>query len=148
MAIIEKFKVSHISIIGSAIIFDKTKFIKTCTGITSNIDIAAAKSFLVLNILNITKIHHINAIPMTAILIPIGKIMLLVFMRLFKTYKKGIIKTLNAAIEQSVPFLLNFITGKNIIHANTEELIGKSDHVNVPEIAISQIAHTIIQKMK
>lgn len=113
-------------------------------GIAINRDTAAAISFLVFNILNNTKIHHKNAIEMTAILIPIGKIKSLTLIRFSSTYRKGTINTLIAIMVASTPFPPNLITGKNTSQAKIIELIGKSDHVKAPEIAISQIEQAIM----
>ncbi len=55
------------------------------------------------------------------------------------TYKNGIIKMLRDMIEPRIPFKPNLIEGKNIAQAKMQELIGISDHVNVPEIATSTI---------
>ncbi len=44
----------------------------------------------------------------------------------------------------SMPFFPETMTGKEITHAKTMELIGISAHVKAPDIAILQIRHTII----
>lgn len=51
---------------------------------------------------------------------------------------------LMAIIATSTPLFPNNITGKDAIHVTKTELSTISDHVNVPEIAISHIQHTKI----
>lgn len=138
----EKVIISQTSIRGSAIIFERLKLIKIRTGIATIKDIATASSFRAFNFLNKRKTLHKNMVEMTDILMPIGKIKLLNVIRLFSTYRKGIIKALSAIIVPYSPFSPNFITGKNVNQTKTIELIGKRDHVKAPEIAMSQIAHT------
>ena len=64
-------------------------------------------------------------------------------MILLIAYKNGMIKILNDTKEQHIPFFPYFISGTNINHARRLELIGYSDQVNIPDIAMSQIEHTI-----
>lgn len=50
---------------------------------------------------------------------------------------------LNAIKEQGIPLLPYFMNGTNTSHAKRPELTGYSDQVNVPDIATSQMEHTI-----
>lgn len=50
---------------------------------------------------------------------------------------------LNTIKEQGIPLLPYFMNGMNTSHAKRLELIGYSDQVNVPDIATSQMEHTI-----
>ena len=65
-------------------------------------------------------------------------------MILLITYRNGIIKILNDMREQRMPFPPHFISGTNTSHAKRLALIGYSDQVNVPDIATSQMEHTIM----
>ena len=51
---------------------------------------------------------------------------------------------LMATIATKTPFFPSKITGKDAIHVTKIELREISDHVSVPEIAISHIQHTRI----
>lgn len=65
-------------------------------------------------------------------------------MILLITYRNGMIIILNDTKEQRIPLFPYFTSGTNTSHAKRHELIGYSDQVNVPDIAISQMEHTII----
>ncbi|MCI8727482.1 MAG: hypothetical protein HFG66_15480 [Hungatella sp.] len=56
----------------------------------------------------------------------------------------GKIKKLNDRRLAIIPFFPRIIPGKNMTHAKMMELTGMGDHVNLPDIAISQIRHTTI----
>ena len=54
------------------------------------------------------------------------------------------IKTLNDMKLTTIPLFPNRILGKDTAHAKAMELTGISDHVKLPDIAISQMRHTMI----
>lgn len=84
---------------------------------------------------------------MTAILAPIEKTEYRFISRLSK-YRNGRIKRLNEIMLPAMPRRPNIITGNEITHAKVMALIGISDHVSLPERAISQITQTIIPTIK
>ena len=66
------------------------------------------------------------------------------FIKILNIYINGTIVILIAIIATNIPFFPNKITGKDAIHVTNIELSTISDHVNVPEMAISHIQHTIM----
>lgn len=58
------------------------------------------------------------------------------------------VKILSEIKDQSIPLLPHLITGTTISQANRIELTGYSDQVNVPDMAKSQITHTVIPKKR
>ena len=75
---------------------------------------------------------------------PTGKSNPLLSTRKDRTNKNGTIRTLKIIKEALIPFMPYLIAGVNVNPAKTQALIGMSDHVNVPEIAISTIKHVIM----
>lgn len=81
-------------------------------------------------------------IEISDIIAPIEKTAF-IFIKSLNMYKYGIIKILIDINPPRNPFLPNIITGNDTTQANIIELIGIRDHVKLPDIAISQMAHTI-----
>ena len=81
IAIIKRVKISHISIIGVELTFERLKLIKIPMGMANIKDTAPANSFLTFSNLNNAKTPHRNTIERIDILMPMGKIKLLVLTR-------------------------------------------------------------------
>ena len=134
--------ISHISIIGSEIIFDNIIFISNINGMDKQNVIPAANNLRTLKRLKIPNINHMYTIEISAIIAPIEKTAFK-FIRSLNMYKYGMTKILIDIKLPRIPFFPKIIIGNDTTQVNIIELIGIRDHVKLPDIAISQIAHTI-----
>ena len=135
---------SHTSRIGSAIIFDSIALMININGMANKKVIPKAINFLYFPTrLKTATIIHKKIIEATAKTAPTENTSF-ALIKLLNSNKKGITKTLNDSKLTMIPLFPSMILGKDITHAKTMELTGISDHVNLPDIAILQIRHTII----
>ena len=139
-----KDKISHISRRGSSIIPDSIVLIIIINGIADKKVIPKAIGFLAFPMMiNTANISHRNTIEVADIGVPIENIFF-IFIIILNKYRYGTVKILNDIKLNLIPFLPKIILGNVISHAITDELTGIGDHVSVPDIAKSQIRHTII----
>lgn len=135
-------KMSHTSMIGSEMNFDNAMFTSIMNGINDRKIIPRANNLRIFKRLTIPNRIHRYTIEISDIIAPIEKTAF-TFIKSLNMYKYGIVKILIAIKPPRNPFLPNIITGNDTIQANIIELIGIIDQVNLPDVAISQMAHTM-----
>ena len=100
-----------------------------------------ATNFLAFNRIKAAKASQRYTMLITAMTVPMENTAF-TFTSLLNTYKYGMIKTLRAIRLAIIPLFPNIIVGKERTHAKIIELMGISDHVKLPDSAISQIRQT------
>lgn len=107
----------------------------------------AVNLFVLPMYLKIAALIHKNIIEITDDAVPIENTSF-TFSKLLSINKYGTMKILNDNKLTIIPFLPDTITGKNTTQAKTIERVVINDHVQLPDIAISQIRQIIIPARK
>lgn len=140
--------ISQIPKTGSFIIFDSVILTIKINGMANKKTIPVAVNLFVLPMyLKIAALIHKNIIEITDDAVPIENTSF-TFSKLLSINKYGTIKTLNDNKPAIIPFLPDTATGKNTAQANAIERVVINDHVQLPDIAISQIRQIIIADRK